>query len=180
MAGCPGGRRAVTKVTAGEIFSSPILRITIIGILLGTIPLFGGWGVSNWAAAWASEVGDRQDATARGADPGPWTQSDPTLESRAVIYRSLPGSIASLFGGWHLPFDRSQTDLLLLCLGCFLCTQMLFRVEDTSQVNSSSRSKRSACSAASFSVGCRCAFRSCFPLEFVLPEPASASTGGVY
>ena len=128
-----GADESVTKVTAGEIFRPPILRITIIGILLGTIPLFGGWGVSNWAAAWASEVGDRQDATARGADPGPSTQSDPTLKSRAVIYRSLPGSIASLFGGALASWIGRKRTYFLLCLGCFLCTQMLFRVEDPSQ-----------------------------------------------
>ncbi len=74
-----------------EIFRPPLLRTTVIGIALGTVPLFGGWGSSNWANAWASKVGDRA-ATAE-------VKSDPALKSRVMIARALPGSISSLLGG---------------------------------------------------------------------------------
>lgn len=74
-----------------EIFRPPLLRTTLIGIALGTVPLFGGWGSSNWVNAWASKVGDR----AATAD----VQADPALKSRVMIARSLPGSISSLLGG---------------------------------------------------------------------------------
>lgn len=74
-----------------EIFRPPLLRTTLIGITLGTVPLFGGWGSSNWANAWASQVGDRTATAA--------VKSDPTLKSRVMIARSLPGSISSLLGG---------------------------------------------------------------------------------
>ncbi len=56
-------------------------------MLLGTIPLFGGWGSSNWANAWASEVG------------GSSKSDDPALKARALLARSAPGSVASLLGG---------------------------------------------------------------------------------
>jgi hypothetical protein len=68
-----------------------LLRTTVIGIALGTVPLFGGWGSTNWANAWASKVGDRA-TTAE-------VNSDPTLKSRIMVARALPGSISSLLGG---------------------------------------------------------------------------------
>ena len=74
-----------------EIFRPPLLRRTVIGIALGTVPLFGGWGSSNWANAWASKVGDRATTVE--------VKSDPTLKSRVMIARALPGSISSLLGG---------------------------------------------------------------------------------
>ncbi len=121
--------KTTTKVSAIEIFRPPILKTTIIGILLGTIPLFGGWGASNWATAWASEAGDTQAVTAPAEDAQPSTKPDPTLKSRTIIYRSLPGSIASLLGGALASWLGRKRTYFLLCLCCFLCTQMLFRVE---------------------------------------------------
>ncbi len=131
---------ASPQVTASEIFRPPILKTTIVGILLATIPLFGGWGVSNWANAWASEVGDRQPAvspteadTAEEAPPKEAAaQSDPTLKSKFVIDRSLPGSISSLLGGALAYWLGRKRTYFLLCVSCFVCTQFLFRVESPS------------------------------------------------
>ncbi|MCA9026248.1 MAG: MFS transporter [Planctomycetaceae bacterium] len=120
---------AVSRVTPTEIFRPPLLRITIIGILLGTIPLFGGWGVSNWGAAWASEAGDTSVAASEDEQQTSTSKSDPTLKSKANIYRSLPGSIASLLGGALAYWLGRKKTFFLLCLSCFICTQMLFRVE---------------------------------------------------
>ncbi len=137
-----------TPVAASEIFRPPILKTTIVGILLATIPLFGGWGVSNWASAWASEVGDRQPAVtssdggvpeetasenespeeeaSQAEAPAP---SDPTLKSKFVIDRSWPGSISSLLGGALAYWLGRKRTYFLLCVSCFICTQFLFRVE---------------------------------------------------
>ena len=40
----------------GELFRPPLLRITMIGILLGAIPLIGAWGASKWMIPWADTV----------------------------------------------------------------------------------------------------------------------------
>jgi SHS family sialic acid transporter-like MFS transporter len=128
-----------------EIFTPPILKTTIIGILLGAIPLFGGWGVSNWSAAWASEVGDakKQTAIIEGAQVATSTSketpkiakadkngSDPALKSRLSIYRSLPGSITSLLGGVFAYLLGRKRSYFFLCVGAFVCTQVLFRLDD--------------------------------------------------
>jgi len=91
----PDGRGPDQKVarrwSLPEIFRPPLLRATVIGMALGTVPLFGGWGSSNWANAWAIKVGDRATTVE--------VKSDPALKSRLMIARALPGSISSLLGG---------------------------------------------------------------------------------
>ena len=96
-------------VGLGEIFTRPILWITIVGIALGTIPLFGGWGSSNWAMAWASQVGD------------------PGLKARVGIARSLPGMITSLLGGGLAVWLGRRRCYFLLSLGALISAQVLFR-----------------------------------------------------
>ncbi len=115
----------------GEIFRPPILKMTLIGIMLGAIPLFGGWGVSNWATAWASEVGDvaKADDTAE-ADSAPKRKPDPVLKSMTVVARSLPGSITSLLGGFIAFWLGRKRTYFILCIGALVCTQFLFRVEN--------------------------------------------------
>ncbi|REJ72268.1 MAG: MFS transporter [Planctomycetota bacterium] len=128
---------AANKVGLGEIFRPPILKTTLFGILLGTIPLFGGWGVSNWAAAWSSEAGDTANAssdktleTDSGEDEQPDETPDPTLKSKFVISRSLPGSISSLLGGALAFYLGRKRMYFLLCVCAFVSAQMLFRLDN--------------------------------------------------
>ena len=45
----------VNPVTMGEVFNGKNGKLTLIGIVLAFVPLFGGWGVANWANYWAAE-----------------------------------------------------------------------------------------------------------------------------
>lgn len=118
----------------GEIFRPPILSTTIIGILLGSIPLFGGWGVANWANAWASEVGDAKQAAAddeaETEEEAEKPKTDPVLKSMTVVTRSLPGSITSLLGGAIAFWLGRKRVYFALCIGALICTQGLFRIEN--------------------------------------------------
>ena len=63
-----------TGSTNWEIFRPPLLKITLVGILLATIPIIGGWSIANFMVPWADEAG--QAATppnprSRRAMPGP-------------------------------------------------------------------------------------------------------------
>ncbi|MBX3436867.1 MAG: MFS transporter, partial [Planctomycetaceae bacterium] len=109
-------------------FRPPILKITILGILLGTIPLFGGWGASNWATAWASQAGDSH-AAASSTTNAPPPPPDPTLKSWTNISRSLPGSISSLLGGALAFLIGRRLTYFFLCVCCLICNYMLFHVE---------------------------------------------------
>jgi MFS family permease len=107
-----------------EIFRSPLLRTTVLGIALGTVPLFGGWGSSNWANAWASKVGDRA-TTAE-------VKSDPTLKSRLMIARALPGSISSLLGGaFAMLIGRRLFYGLVSCAALFSAQYLFWFLEPT-------------------------------------------------
>ena len=134
----------IGKPGMGEIFSKPILKTTILGILCGTIPLFGGWGVSNWASAWSSEIGDSKKvaASSDSTDGATKTATDeqqpkssstnskanPTLKSWTTISRSLPGSISSLLGGFLAAYLGRKRVYFCLSLGALICTQILFRL----------------------------------------------------
>jgi MFS family permease len=135
------------EVGLGEIFAPGIRRTTIVGILLGAIPLFGGWGVGNWASAWSSEHNDvvnkqpvddepvaengsEQPAAAAAAAPA--KKGDPAEKSRSVIARSLPGSVTSLLGGAIAALIGRRLSYALMCSLAFICTQFLFRVAEPS------------------------------------------------
>ncbi len=73
-------------VSTWDVFKPPLLGVTLVGILLATVPLLGGWGSANWAIKWADQVG---------RDLG-----DPGLKADVGMARSLTGIIGSLLGGW--------------------------------------------------------------------------------
>src|SRR5262249_55360977 len=71
-----------------EVFRPPWLGVTLVGILLATVPMIGGWGSANWMTPWADEAG-------QAANP-----PDPYLKARLGQARALPGIVGSLLGGW--------------------------------------------------------------------------------
>ena len=83
-----------------------MLGVTLVGILLATVPLFGGWGSSNWAVKWAEDAGSDD------------------LKAQVVMARSLPGIVGSFMGGWIaslLGRRRSYFFNSLICLGSAQC-----------------------------------------------------------
>ena len=80
--------RSPAPASVGEVFRPPLLRITLVGIALATIPLIGGWGSANWMIPWADEAG-------QAASP-----PDPYLKARVGQARAVTGIIGSLLGGW--------------------------------------------------------------------------------
>jgi MFS family permease len=85
-------RATNTQVPISAVFRPPYLKVTILGIVLGTIPLLGGWGSVNWLIPWADKVGD------------------PTLSSTTQTMRSAGAALGSLLGGWLASqFGRRST-----------------------------------------------------------------------
>ncbi len=99
-------------VGLGDVFKPPILQITLLGIALGTIPLFGGWGNSNWVMPWASQVGEQI--------------GDPRLKADLSLARSLPGTISSLLGGGLAVLLGRRRSYFLLSLGSLISAEILF------------------------------------------------------
>ena len=61
----PGGCPALPErlPVLRTLFTPPLLRTTLMGILIGSIPLVGAWSASKWMIPWA-------DAVAGGSAPG--------------------------------------------------------------------------------------------------------------
>jgi MFS family permease len=92
-----------------EIFTPPLLQRTVLGILLGAIPLVGNAANGNWAVFWAGQA--KKSAPAATATPttnpsatNPAETSDARkaarLKAKTQVQRSTGGLIGSLVGGW--------------------------------------------------------------------------------
>ena len=92
----------------GEIFKRPLLATTILGIALGTVPLFGGWGSSTWVMPWAAQVGS------------------PELKAHLSLARSLPGTFSSLLGGGLAMLVGRRRAYFMASLGALTSAQVLF------------------------------------------------------
>lgn len=112
-----GRAQQAAPVLVGEIFRPPLLRLTLIGICLGTIPLFGGWGSGNWLVPWADEVGSQKDDQGRTKD---------TLKSNTQLARSFGGTISSLLGGFLASLLGRRRSYFLISLGSLGISYYLF------------------------------------------------------
>ena len=97
-----------SRVGTADIFKPGMLAVTLIGILLATVPLFGSWGSSNWAVKWAEDAG-----------------SD-GLKAQVIMWRSLPGIVGSFLGGWVASFVGRRRSYLLNSLICLASAQCMF------------------------------------------------------
>ena len=92
----------------GEIFKPSIRNITLLGIALGTIPLFGGWGSSNWVMPWSAGA------------------PDPNLKANLSFARSLTGTFSSLTGGFLAMMIGRRVAYFVISLGALASAQILF------------------------------------------------------
>jgi MFS family permease len=67
-----GVRGQPTNQPLRELFRPPLLRLTIIGILLGSIPMVGAWAASKWMIPWADTVGGATEAGYKAVTQGWW------------------------------------------------------------------------------------------------------------
>lgn len=55
-----------------ELFRPPLLRLTLIGILIGSIPMIGAWAASKWMIPWADKIGGAAQAGYKAITQGWW------------------------------------------------------------------------------------------------------------
>lgn len=55
-----------------QLLRPPLLRLTLIGILLGSIPMVGAWAASKWMIPWADKVGGATAAGYKAVTQGWW------------------------------------------------------------------------------------------------------------
>jgi SHS family sialic acid transporter-like MFS transporter len=97
--------RGPRRSSVWTVFRPPYLKLTLLGICLGAVPLMGNWGSANWMVPWAGRVG--------GVD-------DPALKAWTQWCKSGGGALGALLGGWLASrFGRRKTyfAISLLALG---------------------------------------------------------------
>lgn len=91
-----------------ELFQPPLLGLTLIAILLGTVPMIGGWGTANWMNPWADETGN------------------PLLKAQIGQARALAGIAGSIVGGWVAHRLGRRLTFFMISLGSLLVAETIF------------------------------------------------------
>jgi site-specific recombinase len=122
------------SVTA-QLFRPPLLSRTLIGILLGSIPVIGTAANANWVVPW------RDQAAARHADQATATPSQnaasttqqkkktgqsPRDKARTMISRSSGAVLGSLLGGLIATIAGRRLSYFLISLATFAVSSTLF------------------------------------------------------
>ena len=101
-------------VSTGDVFRPPMLWITLIGIVLATTPVIGGWGTANWMTPWAEKAGNAA------------TPANPDLKSDVLQARALTGIVGSLLGGWIASVVGRRLTYFLVSVASILIAQYTF------------------------------------------------------
>ena len=110
-----GAAQPVTPIR--ELFSPALIRLTIIGILLGAIPLIGAWGASKWMIPWADKLGGTAQAGYKAATQGWWAAG-------AILGSFFGSHLAHVLGRRVAYFAISLGSVSLTC-GIFLFSRPL-------------------------------------------------------
>lgn len=100
-----------------ELFRRPLLRLTLIGILLGSIPMIGAWAASKWMIPWADKIAGAAQPDYKSVTQGFWAVG-------AVLGSFFGAQLASLLGRRTTYFLISLGSVLLTC-GLFTFTAPL-------------------------------------------------------
>jgi MFS family permease len=90
------------------VFRQPLLGVTLLAILLATVPMIGGWGTTNWMNPWADATGN------------------PSLKAEIGQARAFTGIAGSLLGGWFASLLGRRTTYFLVSLASLGLAQYIF------------------------------------------------------
>ena len=111
-----GSDACVAKISPlAELFRPPLLRIILVGIALGSIPLIGAWAASKWIFPWAELVAGPANPDYKSTAQAWWSVG-------AVLGSFFGAQLASLIGRRLAYFLISLASTVITC-GLFLFTQ---------------------------------------------------------
>ena len=96
-------------VPTGDVFRPPLVWLTLVGIVLATTPVIGGWGTANWMTPWAEKAGNA------------------ALRADVLQTRALTGIVGSLLGGWIASRCGRRATYFVVSLLSLLIAQYVFR-----------------------------------------------------
>jgi SHS family sialic acid transporter-like MFS transporter len=113
-------RTQAVKRTAAplrELFHPPLLRVTLLGIMLGSIPMIGAWAASKWMIPWADKIGGAAQPEYKAITQGFWALG-------AVLGSFFGAQLASVLGR-RLSYFLISLGSTTLTSGLFLFTAPL-------------------------------------------------------
>src|SRR6185369_12674807 len=93
------------KAPTSAVFTPPLLWVTLVGIVLATTPVIGGWGTANWMTPWAEKAGSA------------------ALRADVLQARAITGIVGSLLGGWIASTVGRRTTYFVVSLLSLLIAQ---------------------------------------------------------
>src|SRR5581483_3702271 len=103
------GKPSDTAAPTAGVFRPPLVWVTLVGVVLATTPVIGGWGTAN------------------GMTPGAEKAGSPALRADVLQARALTGIVGSLLGGWVASALGRRTTYFLVSLASLLIAQYVFR-----------------------------------------------------
>src|SRR5204863_9797500 len=91
------------------VFRPPLVWVALVGLVLATTPVIGGWGTANWMNPWAEKVGGSE------------------LRADVTQIRALTGILGSLLGGWIASSCGRRPTYFLVSVASLLIAQYVFR-----------------------------------------------------
>jgi MFS transporter, SHS family, sialic acid transporter len=107
--GSHGSAHAISPLQ--ELFRPPLLRLTIVGILLGSIPMVGAWAASKWMIPWADKVGGANHAGYKAIAQGWW---------------ALGAVLGSFFGAQIAAWLGRRRAYAIISFGAVVLTTLMF------------------------------------------------------
>src|SRR5207245_2709232 len=99
-----GPKKEAARSPLAELLGPELRYATVIGILLGAVPLIGNWGGNNWIIPWSDQVA------------GP---ANPRWKAVMQIVRWTGATLGSLVGGWlasHFGRRATYFGISVVCL----------------------------------------------------------------
>lgn len=101
------------QVSVTTVFRPPLLRLTLIGIAIGSIPVLGGWGATQWLIPWTNSVVG---------------QADPSAMALTAIMRSGGAVFGGLAGGWIASLAGRRLTYFLVSLTSLALGEFIYLV----------------------------------------------------
>ena len=99
-----------------EVLTPPLLGLTLLAILLSSIPLIGTWGSVQWLPLWADKMTNG---------------TVPTAKAYTQVASAVGAIVGCLLGAWVGGFLSRRMAYFLLCLGSLVTCAWLFRGFDS-------------------------------------------------
>jgi MFS family permease len=96
-----------------SVFWPPLLRLTLIGIAVGTIPVLGGWAATQWLIPWTNAVVGK---------------SDPQAMALTACMRSGGAILGGLAGGYIASLAGRRTTFFLVSLASLALGEFIYLV----------------------------------------------------